>query len=220
VVHTGDLVSDGRDTKLWPTFFNIEKELLRKTAFFPVPGNHERNNPQYFRFLDVRRPYSSFDWGAVHIVLLDTDLGNMGDKTAKEEFWAEQMRWLEQDLARAGKAALRLAIFHHPPITAVKRRQDGNPQVQTLMPVFEKYKVQGVFNGHDHNYQHHVKNGIHYIVTGGGGAPLYDVDGALAGITMKVERTEHYCTIKVTGRTARVEAIALDGHLIDTVDIK
>src|SRR6266516_4800694 len=35
VMHTGDLVADGGDTSLWPIFFDIEKDLLRQTVFFP-----------------------------------------------------------------------------------------------------------------------------------------------------------------------------------------
>jgi len=35
VMHTGDLVADGNDSGMWPVFFDIERELLRKSAFFP-----------------------------------------------------------------------------------------------------------------------------------------------------------------------------------------
>ena len=34
------------------------------------------------------------------------------------------------------------------------------------IPILEKYGVDLVLCGHDHNYQRHVKNGIQYIVTG------------------------------------------------------
>jgi 3',5'-cyclic AMP phosphodiesterase CpdA len=77
VIHTGDLVADGSDSAQWPVFFSIERELLRKTAFFPSLGNHERNNPQYYEFFDVQTPYYSFDWANAHIVVLNTDLGNV-----------------------------------------------------------------------------------------------------------------------------------------------
>ena len=94
------------------------------------------------------------------------------------------------------------------------------PIVKDLVALMEKYKITAVFNGHDHNYQHHLKNGIHYVVTGGGGAPLYDPDAPIPGVTQKVERTEHYVRIKVTGNQAKVEAIALDGRLLDAFDLK
>ena len=220
IVHTGDLVADGNETALWPVFFSIEKELLRKTVFFPCLGNHERNNPQYYEFFDVKTPYYSFNWGTSHFTVLNSDVGNAAPTAeAKQQFWAEQTRWLEGDLKKAAGADMRFVVFHHPPFTAVKRRQNDNREVSALVPLFEQYKVTAVFNGHDHNYQHHVKNGVHYIVTGGGGAPLYPVDGPIPEITRKVESTEHFVKVDVKGKQARVEALALDGHRIDAIEL-
>lgn len=77
-----------------------------------------------------------------------------------------------------------------------------------------------VFAGHDHNYQHHLKNGVHYIVTGGGGAPLAPAEAPLPGnITLKVESVEHYVPIDVEGNQAHIPAIALDGHVIETIEL-
>ena len=75
-------------------------------------------------------------------------------------------------------ADFRFVIGHHPPITAVGRRQSDNAYMTALIPMFEKYKLTAGFFGHDHNYQHFLQNGIHYYITGGGGAPLYPVDNA------------------------------------------
>src|ERR1700726_2894055 len=82
-------------------------------------------------------------------------------------------------------ADYRFVIAHHPPFTAVTRRQGENPHMTALAPMFEKYHVSAAFFGHDHNYQHYLKNGVHYVTTGGGGAPLYDVNTPPAGITQK-----------------------------------
>jgi 3',5'-cyclic AMP phosphodiesterase CpdA len=221
VLHTGDLVADGRDTSQWPIFFSIEEQLLRKTAFFPVLGNHERNDPQFHEFFDVRTPYYSFDWGTSHFVILNSDFGNVAaSPEAKKAFWAEQERWLEEDLQNSQSADFRFVTFHHPPFTAMKRRQGGNKPVREWVPLFEKYHVSAVFNGHDHNYQHHYKDGVHYIVTGGGGAPLYALDSPIPGVTQKVERAEHFVEVEVDGKQARILAIGLDGSLIDSIDLK
>jgi 2',3'-cyclic-nucleotide 2'-phosphodiesterase (5'-nucleotidase family) len=88
------------------------------------------------------------------------------------------------------------------------------------MAVFEKHEVTAVFSGHDHNYQRHLKNGVTYVVTGGGGAPLYDVDGPIPGITQKVERTEHFVSIKVEPGKVVLDAEALDGHRIELVELR
>ncbi len=221
VVHTGDLVTDGMDTQQWPRFFEIEKNLLRKAAFFPVLGNHERNSRSFYQFFDVKTSYYSFDWGAVHFTLLNSDLGNVAmSAKAREDFWAEQTRWLEDDLKKAEKAEFRIVVMHHPPFTAVKRRQNDSPWAKSLTPMFERYKVAAVFSGHDHNYQHHLRDGVHYIVTGGGGAPLYPVDGPIENLTLKVESIEHYVRLFVTPGAARVEAIALDGRILEQFPLK
>lgn len=218
VAHTGDLVADGSDTAQWPRFFGIEKDLLKKTAFFPVLGNHERNNPQYYEFFDVKTGYYSFNWGGAHFVMLNTDF--VGEAAEKDAYWTRQLAWLTDDLKKSQHADFRFMVFHNPPYTAVKKRQKEGTLTQTLVPLFEQYRVTAVFNGHDHNYQHHVKNGVHYIVTGGGGAPLYPVDGPIPGMTTKVESTEHFVQVRVDGKQATMEAVALDGRVIDTTALK
>jgi hypothetical protein len=129
------------------------------------------------------------------------------------------VRWLEDDLQAHQGADYRFVIAHHPPFTAVTRRQGDNPHMTALIPMFEKYHVNAAFFGHDHNYQHYLKNGIHYLVTGGGGAPLYDVDKPAEGITLKVAKTENFVTVKVDGKSAHVEAISIDGTKLDQIDI-
>jgi predicted phosphodiesterase len=221
IIHTGDLVADGRKTEQWPLFFDIEGRMLSRAAFFPVLGNHERNDPQFYQFFDVDKPYTSFDWGAAHYTLLNSDVGNAArSDEEREKFWEEQTKWLEEDLQKAQKAEFRFVVSHHPPFTAVKRRQDDKHPVKRLVPLFEKYRVQAVFCGHDHNYQHHVYNGVRYIVTGGGGAPLYSADAPLEGITQKVETTENLVKLRVEPGKATVTALALDGRVLDTVEMK
>ncbi len=218
VIHTGDLVSNGRESAQWPRFFEIEAPLLRKAAFFPVLGNHERNSPHFHDFFAIESPYYSFDWGRVHFIILNSDFGNAAaTKEAKQRFWDDQLRWLERDLAEHQDAALRFVAMHHPPFTAVGRRQGGKKRVADMVPLFEKYNVTAVYLGHDHNYQHHLIGGVHYIVTGGGGAPLYPVDAPLDGVTLKVESVEHYVRVAVKGGRAVSEAVALDGRVIDRV---
>jgi hypothetical protein len=219
VLHTGDLVEDGNDPALWPIFFDAERELLRKAAFFPSLGNHERNALSYFDFLNAKA-YYSFNWGNAHFMVIDSDIENAAaTKTQRESFWQEQTRWLEDDLREAQKADFRFLFAHHPPMTAVKRRQGDNPHMTALEPMFEKYRLSAGFFGHDHNYQHYVQNGVHYFITGGGGAPLYDVDTPPAGITRKVVSTENFMIVQVDGLTARFEARTPDGQILEATEL-
>ncbi len=221
ILHTGDLVANGADTSLWPIFFDIERELLRKTSFFPSLGNHERNDRNFYEFFDLpATPYYSFDWGGCHFAVLDSDVANVSKSEAtREAFWNEQVRWLEEDLQNNQDADFRFVSAHHPPLTAVSRRQGGNPHMTALMPLFEKYKVTAGFFGHDHNYQHYLKNGIHYFTTGGGGAPLYDVDKPPEGITQLVARTENFVVVSVDGKTAQVTAFKPNSEILDATEL-
>jgi predicted phosphodiesterase len=215
IMHTGDLVADGNDNSLWPIFFDAERDLLRKVAFFPALGNHDRNSKNYMDFMNAV-PYYSFDWGNAHFTVINTDIGNVA-RTDSERlaYWNEQTRWLEADLLAAQKADFRFIFGHHPPMTSVTSRQGDNPHMIALEQMFQRYKVTAGLFGHDHNYQHYLKNGVHYFVTGGGGAPLYDVDSPPPAITQKVERTENFVVIRVDGKTMHFEALRPDGTVIE-----
>jgi predicted phosphodiesterase len=219
IVQTGDMVADGNDSALWPIFFDIEKELLRQTAFFPALGNHERNT-HYFEDIFHDTPYYSFDWGNAHFSVLDSDIENVATyESGRSVFWNEQVRWLEEDLNAHQKSDFRFVVAHHPPFTAVASRQGNNAHMTALTPMLEKYHVSAAFFGHDHNYQHYLKNGIHYVTAGGGGAPLYDVSKPAAGITVKAVSIENFVNVSVKGKTAHFQAIAIDGSTIDDFSI-
>lgn len=221
ILHTGDLVANGGDTSLWPIFFDIEHELLAKTAFFPVLGNHERNDKNFYDYFDLPEvPYYSFNWGNCHFIMLDSDIGNVSkSSSAREVFWAEQVRWLEEDLQKSQSAGFRFVVAHHPPVTAVARRQTENPHMTALLPLFEKYKVTAGLFGHDHNYQHYLRNGVHLFTSGGGGAPLYDVDQPPADITRKVVKTENFLVVEVNGKSVRVRALTPSGETLEVTEL-
>jgi hypothetical protein len=217
VLHSGDLVENGYDSSLWANFFDIERNLLRQTAFFPSLGNHERNSKDFYDYFQRdTASYYSFNWGNAHFTVLNSDIDNVSpSKIARDEFWARQTRWLEEDLAANQRSEYRFVVAHHPPYTAVQRRQGDNPQMTALVPMFEKYHVTAGLFGHDHNYQHYLKNGIHYIVSGGGGAPLYDVNQPDPAITQKVASIENFLTVSVNGKVAKARAISIDGKVLD-----
>jgi hypothetical protein len=218
IVQTGDMVADGADASLWPIFFDIERELLRRVAFFPSLGNHEHNATDYYDFFQAA-PYYSFDWGKAHFAVFNSDIANAGpNEAARQAFWKEQTAWLEEDLRKSQGATFRFVAAHHPPMTAVTSRQGDNPHITALIPMFEKYHVTAALFGHDHNYQHYLKNGIHYLVAGGGGAPLYDVDKPPRDIMVKVVKTENFIRVRVDGKVAHADAIAPDGSTIDSMD--
>ncbi len=218
IVQTGDMVENGTDNSLWPVFFDIERELLRKTAIFPTVGNHERNARDYYEFFQ-QQPYYSFTWGDAHFSMLDSDIANVASsESARQAFWKEQISWLEEDLKKNQNVAYRFVVAHHPPMSAVKSRQEANPHMKALIPLFEQMHVSAALFGHDHNYQHYIQNGIHYVISGGGGAPLYDVDKPAAGM-VKVVSTENFVRARFDGKSMHLESIDTNGEKLDAFDL-
>jgi hypothetical protein len=172
--------------------------------------------------------YYSFTYGPVHVVALPERYINM---KAGSRF----QRWLEADLrAAAADPAVKWRIaFDHRPFYSTGLRHGGDhTYVKWVRPVLEKYQVDIVFSGHEHTYERTLPmvngvprsgratwtqgTGIAYVVTGGGGAPIYN-DFGPAKPWDAVRRTGHEhvrVDLDPTGRTLRVTAIADDhGHV-------
>jgi 3',5'-cyclic AMP phosphodiesterase CpdA len=78
----------------------------------------------------------------------------------------EQLAFLERTL-RDSTATWKFVAVHHGPYSAGYQGSDKDVR-ETFVPLFERYGVQLVLSGHDHDYQRsEVMNGVTYIVTGG-----------------------------------------------------
>lgn len=58
------------------------------------------------------------------------------------------------------------------------------------------------------------------MITGGGGAPLYDVDQPPADITVKVKSTENFVMVDVNGKSARLTAMKPGGATIELAELR
>jgi hypothetical protein len=154
--------------------------------------------------------YYSFDCGNSHFVNLDSTQDPYGD----------QMRWLESDLQLASqdpRIVWIFAAFHHPPYSAGNHGSTLRIR-EAWCPLFEEYGVDIVFSGHDHDYERTWSiNGVVYIVSGGGGAPLRAVGDSLW--TAYSDSVYHFCRISIDDRTLQMHAISPDGQAFDSLRI-
>jgi hypothetical protein len=126
---------------------------------------------------------------------------------------------------RSQRKRFSLAAFHHAPITSGphgRRHPDGTPREwpvdqgqRFLLPLFEMYGVDLVLNGHDHLYERSQKNGVYYVVTGGGGAPLYNINSVENPYQQMAMSVNHYVTLDVERTAMTLTAIDADGKTID-----
>ena len=131
---------------------------------------------------------------------------------------ARQTAWLEQQLSQSS-ATWKIALFHHPPYTCGGHSGDTDV-VRSWVPLFESYGVRLVLSGHDHNYQRFAaRNGVTYVVDGGGAAGLYRMHGCPSSYPPRVRaRYEHgFLYVTATDERLDVSAVNLGGQVSDHV---
>jgi len=209
LLQTGDMVANGADEDQWVEFWKVAQSLYAASPVYPALGNHEAHGAPYYRYFGVQS-YYSFDYGNAHFVALDS--------SCPESEWDAQLNWLAVDLSRHRDATWRIVFFHHTVYTCCTvrgRREDGEVLRKRLEPYLQRGRVQFVINGHDHTYQRHLApNGITYMVTGGGGAPLYPVVKDTPYVKA-AESAYNDCEVTVNGSTLTVRAVRPDGTAID-----
>jgi 3',5'-cyclic AMP phosphodiesterase CpdA len=150
----------GDPAKLADTVFTPFAHLLQRgVELDAVLGNHDvmqGHAAGQVATLDLPGRWWARHDGDVLIVGLDS--ARPGDP--------DQRAWLERTLASATET-WRIVLLHHPPYSA--GYQGSSERVRrAFVPLFERYGVQLVLSGHDHDYQRSVPiNGVTYVVTGG-----------------------------------------------------
>jgi len=151
----------------------------------PAPGNHEYDGSLavgYFQYWGAQagppeKGYYSYDLGAWHVVVLNTNcgsqvLGGCGQGSPQEQ-------WLRQDLAEHANACI-LAYGHHALFSSgVFKRHAIHPELKPLWQDLYSAHADLVLAGHEHSYERFApqdpegdadaKLGIREIVVGTGG---------------------------------------------------
>ncbi len=232
VVNTGDLVSRGNSMDDWEHFFRINDKLIRHVPYFPVLGNHEQDSENYYNFFSLpgNERYYFFSVGDALFIFLDMEGTNYRapgylEGVNVDAFWIniskkyfeEEKEWLEKILTLNNDAGY-IFVFFHPTFYSIKasRVEDAELRRAFWGDIFERHRVTAVLNGHDHYYHHAEHGGTHYIVTAGGGAPLYDTD-AIQPETVKYKKIEHFMRIDVGFEKTTMKAIDINGDLIEEI---
>jgi hypothetical protein len=150
----------------------------------PAPGNHDWNtsNAQGYRdYFAGRFPgpttYYSYDRGAWHIVVVDSDCSKVGGCDAG----SPQYSWLQNDL-QASSASCTIAIWHHP-LFSSSSVHGTNPSRKAIWQLLYDNDAEIVLNGHDHDYERFAPqtadavadpaHGLREFVVGTGGKSHY-----------------------------------------------
>jgi hypothetical protein len=196
---------------------------------FPSIGNHDSNSSNgngrpYLdafvlpenggdgAFSDHAERYYSFDYGPVHVVVLDTELAFQNASRR-----AAQLAWLDADLGATSRP-WKVALFHRSPYSAGGEHGSDLAVRAAFAPIFEERGVQLVLSAHEHDYERSKPiNGVTYVVTGGGGAPLYAA--GTASFTAASASRHHYVRGDASECTLKLDAVGTDGSVFDTVSL-
>jgi hypothetical protein len=192
LVNTGDLVQSGRASE-----FQAFAELMSDFSlpFYPAPGNHDSPDgllDEFVQYSGAPAAHYSFDYGLGHFVVADSHTGEISPR---------ELDWLEADLAATDRP-LKMVFLHHPPFDP-----DGTDHIMlrgndAFMALMQEYGVSYVFAGHIHAYAEETRDGVHYFITGGAGAPLYTRDHPQAFY--------HYVRVTVNGADVSTEVVRIE----------
>ncbi|MBN2155399.1 MAG: metallophosphoesterase family protein [Candidatus Lokiarchaeota archaeon] len=209
VIQLGDLSSSGEMALIWHFTMKNFPLYAANAPFQVAVGNHDYsgggdvNTRMLFPYPYASSDglYYSFDYANCHFVIIDNfDAGNYKMTSA-------QKIWVEQDIIEAKSRGQKWIFvnFHHTILTT--GTSGHNWDLQTwLVPLADKYDVDGIFFGHDHHYEHwnytYGSSGLlynktdipsgnetHYWCSGGGGAHLEVDYGILTHDPWNVQRT-------------------------------
>ncbi len=173
-------------------------------------GNHDLQSGSRRRlvqdlFAPPARWYTKTLGGSTLVVFLD----------ANQPTNTDQLQWLNETLA-VHRGAL-IAVFHQPAVSCSLHGSTHRVQ-EMWVPLFDRFGVDLVLNGHDHNYQHFEVGGTDYVVSGGGGRNLYRMSSCPQGTDPPLafaDQEQHFLQLVISDEFIRVRAIAATGDVLD-----
>jgi 3',5'-cyclic AMP phosphodiesterase CpdA len=156
MIHAGDIVEHGDSDSDWQEWFDAAGWIFAMVPSMPAAGNHEYRSarvssrklspfwqPQFMLpengVKELNETVYYVDYQGVRFVVL-----NSNRKLDK------QARWLEKILAR-NPNNWTVAVLHHP-VHALVYIPDVKSLDQLWKPIFDKFKVDLVLQGHEHIY--------------------------------------------------------------------
>ena len=169
-------------------------------------GNHDRpDNVGYALYNMNGQRYYSYARQNVRFFALDSTL--MSPK---------QIEWIEASL-RDAREDWKICYFHHPLYSNASRHGSSVELRVLLEPIFIKYGVDVVFQGHDHVYERlKPQQGIHYFVSGSAGQLRRGNMRPTAETAAFFDQDQSFMLVEIAGDDLFFNTISRTGKTVDS----
>lgn len=234
ILHAGDLVNLPHADDEWGEWFYAAGWIYRTIPSIPTPGNHEylKNDDGTRSLCGHWRPTFTLpengpdglkettyyiDYQGARIISL-----NAPDFVYNDNLDSIQVKWLENTL-KSNTQKWTIVTLHHPIFSPAISRD--NPDLRAaFQPLFDKFGVDFVLQGHDHSYGrggNNLPEGATIIDSTG---PVYVVSVSgpkmyASNMASWMDRAAHdlqlFQIIKVNGQVLTFQAYTTTGELYD-----
>jgi 3',5'-cyclic AMP phosphodiesterase CpdA len=240
MLHAGDLVNsrEGNHDDEWAEWCEAGSFLHAMVPCVPAVGNHEciksvdtknseqyQLSPQWYAHFELpqngpaelkQSVYRFVYQGVLFLILNSQD--------ALDSSLKKQTAWLESQL-KTNTQPWTIVMFHHP-IYSVSKGRDNKALRDAWKPLFDKYKVDLVLQGHDHAYGRRsnldegtrafdTTVGTMYVVSVAGPKMYLADEHAVNTMTRIGEARQLYQLVHVHNDRIELEARMADGQLYD-----
>ncbi|HSK12681.1 MAG TPA: metallophosphoesterase family protein [Phnomibacter sp.] len=248
IIHAGDLINSAHNDREWHEWFSAAGWMNGMVPAVPVTGNHEyrrhelsiANDPRTNLSVQWRPQFTLpengiaalpetnyfFDFQGVRFIVLNSNL-----------MLEQQTPWLEKTLS-SNPHNWTIVTLHHP-VFSTSGDRDNRVLRELWKPLFDKYRVDLVLQGHDHTYArgrsrkvvnehtgvNKVENsvGTVYVVSVSGGK-MYDIrhdawNNYRAVMDRRAENTQLFQVIRVDGNTLHYGSYTTSGELYDAFEL-
>lgn len=233
LLHAGDLINRANKDSNWQEWFNSGDWIHAQIPVIATPGNHEyakQGEGQPRILSSLWRPHFTLpqngpkgleetvyyiDYQGARIISLNTNQ----DRDL-------QTPWLESVL-KNNPNRWTFITFHHP-IYSASANRDNKSLREAWKPLFDKYKVDLVLQGHDHTYARgqNIGNGVTVKDKNNGTVYVVSVSGPKQyklrddrWMTRGAENSQLYQVISVEQNILHYRAMTAVGELYDAFDI-